>query len=124
MARILLFILGISAILTGLFVFVLPQVFYDMTPGLDLMGPFSIHFIRDVGLAFMASGGAMLWGASKYNRAVAISGASWPFLHALFHVQIWMHRGFPIDQIFAFNLAFVIAVGFAAMWAAVKLKSP
>jgi len=86
------------------------------------MGPFSIHFIRDVGLTYIASGVVMLWGAHKFNRPVAIAGALWPFLHALFHIQIWIHRGLPFDQIFAVNFFGVIVVGIVGLWAAIKLK--
>lgn len=121
MARYILFAIAGISILTGFYIFFAPQRFYDITPGLTMMGPFSIHFIRDVALAFLASGGAMGWGAWKFNNAVAIAGASWPTLHALFHVQIWMARGFPFDSIFAFDVVAVIIPAFAALYAAIKL---
>jgi len=122
MPRIILFIIAAISILTGLYIFFAPQAFYDATPGLDLMGPFSVHFIKDVGLAFLASGGAMGWGALKFNRAAAICGATWPLLHALFHIQIWGMRGFPFDFIFFFDAGAVMFPAFIAMWAATNLK--
>jgi hypothetical protein len=121
MARNILFIIAGVSILTGFYIFFAPQRFYDSTPGLEMMGPFSIHFIRDVALAFLVSGGAMGWGAWKFNNAVAITGAAWPTLHAVFHIQIWGVRGFPFDSIFAFDVFAVIIPAFVALYAAVKL---
>lgn len=114
-------LLAVIALLTGLYIFFMPESFYALTPGLDLMGPFSVHFIKDVGLAFLASGGAILYGAVKGNKAVVISGISWIFLHALFHVQIWGMRGFPFDFIFFFDLGAVILPAFIGLWAALKM---
>ena len=118
MSRNTLFVIAVLNLLTAFVIFFAPQTFYDLTPGLDLMGPFSIHFIRDVALAFLASAGAMAWGAWHRERNVAISGAAWPFLHALFHIQIWGMRGFPFDFIFFFDVGAVIVPAFVAGYAA------
>ncbi len=123
MSRIVLLAVGGASVLTGLFIFFMPRVFYESVPGLDLMGPFSIHFIRDVGLAFLASGGAMLWGGWFRNATAAVCGASWPSLHAVFHLQIWGMRGFPFDHIFFFDFFAVIIPAFAALWAAIRLRN-
>jgi hypothetical protein len=107
--RIALLLIAVSWLLTGLYVLADPQGFYASVPGLAMMGPFNLHFIRDVGLAFVASGAATLWGAWRGVPAVAMAGIAWPLLHAGFHLQIWSHRGFPFDHIFAFDLVGVIA---------------
>jgi hypothetical protein len=83
--------------LTGLFILSLPETFYALVPGLAAMGPFNSHFVRDVGLAFLASGGSLGWGARTGVAAIAIAGVLWRLLHAIFHVQVWSHRGFPFD---------------------------
>lgn len=111
--------LGVLWILTGISIFADPMGFYDIVPGLKLMGPFNLHFIRDVGLAFVASGAALAWGAYVSAQLLVYAGLGWPSLHALFHIQIWSHRGFPLDGIFAFDLAVVIGpplLAFLAMW--------
>lgn len=105
----LLLLIAASWLLTGLYILADPQGFYAAVPGLALMGPFSVHFIRDVGLAFVASGLATLWGTARGLPGMAAAGIAWPLLHAGFHLQIWAHRGFPFDQIFAFDLVAVIA---------------
>ena len=119
--RALLIVLGAVTLLTGPVAFLAPTYFYDAVPGLKLMGPFNLHFIRDVGLAFFASGGAILYGALNDNRAVAIAGAAWPFLHALFHVQIQIGRGLPFDTIMLFDLFAVILPAFLIMGLAWRL---
>lgn len=107
--------LSVYFILTGLYILFLPEMFYRLTPGLDLMGPFNMHFIRDVALTFLVSGGAMLWGALRHNRVALICGAAWPFLHGIYHCMIWSHRGFPFDLIWVTDLFAVIIPGFAAL---------
>lgn len=120
MTRALLIGLGVVWILTGIFIFVDPMGFYKMVPGLTLMGPFNIHFIRDVGLAFISSGGMLAWGAHVEKHAIASAGIAWPSLHALFHIQIWGHRGFPFDGILAFDLVAVIGPPILALLALQK----
>lgn len=106
----------------GISIFADPHTFYSIVPGLKLMGPFSIHFIRDVGLAFFAAGGVLFWGAYSRSRGIACAGLSWLLLHAAFHAQIWMHRGFPLDEVFAFDLAAVIAPPIIALPLARNLR--
>jgi len=121
--RIALLILGTLTLLTGPYIFFAPTVFYENTPGVSMMGPFNLHFIRDVGLAFLVSGGAVIFGVLQRNRGLAIAGALWPFLHGLFHLQIWTARGFPFDQVAGFDFAAVIAPATAMMILAWRLKT-
>lgn len=95
--------------LAGLFILARPEEFYGIVPGLPAMGPFNSHFIGDVGLAFIASGGLLGWGAVRHLHGLVLAGILWPLLHAAFHLQIWGHRGFPLDGIFLFDLIAVIA---------------
>lgn len=96
------FVLGIiSAIYIGLalFMWFQPMAWYEATPGVAAMGPFNLHFIRDVALAYLVSGGAFIFALMKHDRTAAIFGAIWPCLHALFHLWIWVHRGVPFDEV-------------------------
>ena len=120
MRRTVLYLLGVYFLLTAIYIFFAPQKFYDLTPGLSAMGPFNLHFIRDVSFAFFVSGGALLYGARHHKKDVLIIGAGWPFLHALFHAYIWGHRGFPFDQIWAFDLVAVVLPGLIALGLAFK----
>ena len=120
--RLILIVLGLTHFLSGPVIFFAPELFYESIPGLSDMGPFNLHFIRDIGLAFAASGGAVIWGTLKYNKHVAIAGAVWPLLHALFHVQIWGHRGFPFDDIAMFDFVAVIVPAVLMMMLATKIR--
>ena len=109
MARTLLIVLGLVHFISGCTALLAPQFFYDTIPGLSLMGPFHLHLVRDVGLALIASGGAVMWGALKADRSAAICGSLFPVLHALLHVQIWVRRDFVLDYITAFDF-FIVAI--------------
>ncbi len=121
MSRALLLIIGALWVATGVVVFAAPYSFYELTPGVAMMGPYSVHFIRDVGLAFAASGAVSCVGAWRRDRRLALAGTVWPFLHGLFHIQIWAHRGFPFDGIAAFDAAAVSLPAFAAATLAWRL---
>ncbi len=118
--RLIILALGGMSVLAGAVIFAAPQAFYEAVPGLDLMGPFNGHFVRDVGLAYLAGGIVLIAGGLLADRRLALAGALWFCLHALFHIQIWMHRGWPIDDIFRFDLLAVIAPGSLALWASLK----
>jgi hypothetical protein len=121
MSRNVLFLIGSGWFISGIYIFVEPLAFYNAVPGLALLGPFSVHFVRDVGLAFIASGALTVWGAWRRQRELAVAGTFWAVLHALFHLHVWGHRGFLIDWILAFDLAVVIGPSFLALACTVKL---
>lgn len=120
MHKIAFYILAIYFLLMAFYIFFMPQTFYDLTPGLSAMGPFNLHFIRDVSFAFLVSGGALFYGARAGKKDILIIGSAWPFLHALFHSYIWMHRGFPFDFIWASDFIGVILPGLIAIVLAIK----
>ncbi|MEM7330413.1 MAG: hypothetical protein AAF437_16855 [Pseudomonadota bacterium] len=107
---------------TAVYMFAAPREFYDGTPGVAMMGPYNTHFIRDAGLAFLTSAGALAWGNWKQYRAVAVFGAIWPCLHALFHIWIWLARGLPLDQVAFVNLVGIQAPAWLALIAATRLS--
>lgn len=119
--RLIILALGGISVLTGVVIFAAPQAFYDAVPGLDLMGPFNGHFIRDVGLAYLAGGIVLVPAGRLADRRLALAGTLWFCLHALFHIEIWVHRRWPIDDIFRFDLLAVIAPGSLALWASLKI---
>ncbi|MBD3667826.1 MAG: hypothetical protein RLO08_17150 [Parvibaculaceae bacterium] len=117
-------LLGLIALIYGVNAFIMffiPLFWYETTPGVAMMGPFNLHFVRDIGLVFLAAAGALAWGAWKENAAVAIAGAAWPCLHGLFHIQIWTTRGFPLDEVAAVNLLGIQAPAWAALYLATRL---
>ena len=108
-------------LLSGVYMLIAPAHWYEAVPGVTSTGPFNIHFVRDIGLVFIASAAALLWGAVQGVRSTAVAGAAWPCLHALFHVQIWLARGVPVDAVAAVNLAAIQLPAWLALWATLKL---
>lgn len=51
-----------------------------------MTGPFNSHFVRDIGLIFLASGVALMLGARKGRDAAvsAAAGAAWPAMLSTF----------------------------------------
>ena len=94
--------------LTGLFILIFPYKFYEMAPGVSETGPFNVHFIRDVALAFLASGSAIAWGVKNTKPVVCLFGVAWVALHGLFHIQMQLTRGLSLDFIAAFDVVGVI----------------
>jgi len=73
--------------LNGLAMLAAPGLWYDLTPGASHTGPVNTHFIRDIGLAFLAAAAALVVAARTANPAVPILVAT-VFLggHAALHV--------------------------------------
>lgn len=95
--RAILFVLGLFHLVNGIWMLAAPASWYAAVPGVAATGPFNHHFVIDIGLAFIASGVGLMIGvrASKTASAFALAGATWPALHALFHLQIWLTHGLP-----------------------------
>lgn len=104
MLRLLLVALATGNVLTGLVIFVVPQWFYDTVPGVQMLGPFNAHFIRDAGLSYGASGLIVMLGWHRRDYLLCMAGCTWPCFHALFHLQMWFGRGLPVDLVAFVNL--------------------
>ena len=77
------------------------------------------HFIRDIGLIFIASGAGLLAGArsGRTMATLALAGATWPALHAIFHIVLWLSHGFPRGLAAqATEVIGVVGVGAMAVW--------
>ena len=95
--RALLLVLGLFHLANGLAMLVAPapwalSVVHDPSPS-----HLEFHFIADIGMAFLASGAALVWSARRGASFApwAIAGAAWPALHALIHVREWVVMGLP-----------------------------
>ena len=95
--RALLLLLGLFHAANGLVMLISPaswalSVVHDPSPS-----HLEFHFIADIGMAFLASGVALIWSARRGQAYAtwAIAGAAWPALHALIHVREWTMVGLP-----------------------------
>lgn len=117
--RIGLLVLGLLTLVNGVLMIVAPGAWYALTPGVPLTGPMNPHFIRDIGLAYAASGAGLLAGAwaGRTVAVLALAGATWPALHALFHVTLWLTHGFPNGlAAAATEVIGVVGLGALAVW--------
>ncbi|HEY2032123.1 MAG TPA: hypothetical protein VGH02_00410 [Rhizomicrobium sp.] len=124
--RWLLGLLGLFHLINGLWMILAPGAWYMAIPGVTATGPMNHHFIVDIGLAFAASGAGMMMAlrGGITAAALALAGATWPTLHACFHVWGWIKDGLPSDpQILVSTGVGVIVIsflGFALAWMRAK----
>jgi len=122
MPRNILFFIAVAWILNGVLIFFAPNTFYETVPGVKMMGPFNLHFIRDVALVFFTSGLAIGYGAWRYNKGVAFAALAWHVAHALFHVQLWVARDAPLDLVAFSNFSLLLVPTAVAVVCGVLMK--
>jgi hypothetical protein len=87
--RIFLWIFGVSNIANGVWMLVAPEAWYHELPaGVPDTGPLNLHFVRDIGAAFVTFGLGLCAGAEivRYRRAAITIAAVFFGLHAAIHV--------------------------------------
>jgi hypothetical protein len=79
------------------------------------MGMMDDHFIRDIGFVYVASGVGFFWGlrSGATAAAFALAGATWPVLHAFFHLDLWATHGVPQGMALINEGVGVIVLSFA-----------
>ena len=123
MRNVVLIGVGGLSVTTAAYIWAATQHWYVTIPGVRHTGPMNFHFAKDVSLAYLSSGAALIWAGVKHDKSAAICGASWLALHALFHIWIWFHRGTPADLVALTNLMGIQAPAFAGVLAAINLNS-
>lgn len=80
-------VLGVAMAANGVFMLINPALWYSAVPGVERTGLFNQHFIRDIGLLYMAIGAAFAGGSLSPTHRVLFwtSAATWLTAHALFH---------------------------------------
>ena len=118
-SRRILGLLGLFHLINGLTMILAPAYWYATVPGVSQTGPINHHFIVDIGLAFVANGVGLMAAMRPGRTAttLALAGATWPAMHALFHIFGWLTMGFPHDpQVLFSEVIAVVAIsllGFA-----------
>ncbi|PVE23640.1 hypothetical protein DC522_14405 [Microvirga sp. KLBC 81] len=93
----------------------MPQEWFMSTPGVSETGPFNPHFVIDIGLVNLVSGGLVLTGSLRKNGSFIVIGSIWPLLHALFHVLHWSVEGLPSGVALALETIFVVMPAFVGI---------
>ena len=105
----ILIIIAILYLTNGLAMLAAPMLWYQLTPGVIETGPFNSHFIRDIGLAFVAAScSALLIFSIRYKKFAAIAA---PVIliggHGAFHLlEFFHHQPSAID--IARDLALIV----------------
>jgi len=79
--------LGLALGANGARMFVAPAAWHLWVPGVVETGPANLHFIRDIGGAYLVAGISVIWLALAPVRAwpAALAGGIFLGLHALVH---------------------------------------
>lgn len=81
-------ILGFVLAANGLIMLAVPAGWYATMPGVIETGPFNPHFVRDIGIAYLVCGAAVIWFAlDRAARPAAMAGAAFLTLHAAVHLS-------------------------------------
>lgn len=104
----------------GLAMLVAPGDWYRAVPGVPFTGPLNLHFVRDIGCAYLVAAGGLAWRAWRGSRAsvgAALAGAAFLLLHAGVHG--WeLAVGICGWGQFLRDLPGVVLVAAAALWLA------
>lgn len=87
--KIFFWVFGILSSANGLWMLIAPRAWYFGLPGsVPDTGPLNLHFVRDIGAAFLTLGLAFCFAAPRASRSrhVVLIGATFYGLHALVHV--------------------------------------
>ncbi|MCG8415539.1 MAG: hypothetical protein MI746_15090 [Pseudomonadales bacterium] len=112
-------------LLNGLAMIVLPELWYQYTPGAADTGPFNLHFVRDIGIAFTVSG-AGLWVAFSQRETpnLPLAWLAIAFLvgHSILH-QVEMITMTPSAQEIARDFTLIVLPVLIAVVGLVRLSS-
>jgi hypothetical protein len=86
--RLLTMVIGLALGANGAWMLVAPMSWYLRIPGVADTGPANLHFIRDIGCAYLVAGLSVCWLMWDPVRAwpAALAGGTFLGLHALVHL--------------------------------------
>jgi len=123
--RAVLWILGAPNVANGIWMLISPEAWYTGLPaGVPDTGPLNLHFVRDIGAAFITAGLGLCVAAElpRYRRAAVTGAAMFLGLHAAIHVADLIAGRLPAEHwlvdapgVFAPALA-LIALSMPRFW--------
>ncbi len=111
--KIAAFALGAIMAANGVFMFVDPAAWYAAVPGVPDTGPLNEHFVRDIGLAYLTAGLALVWSELGAGWRASALGATFITLHAGLHVGETIHgqhHAVIINELVAVHLPAILAI--------------
>jgi hypothetical protein len=87
-AQILVALIALFSLANGLFMLGDPYGWYQSVPTVRFTGPPNQHFIRDIGLAYLASGVVLCFAAVRLRKRwlAGVAGNLWLTAHGVLHV--------------------------------------
>jgi hypothetical protein len=112
-------ILGLLLGSNGVWMLAAPANWYLQVPGVVNSGPANLHFIRDIGAAYLIGAVCLVWLAVQPQRAwpAAVACAMFLTLHALLHVWDTVAGPETSHQLFV-DLPGVVLPAIVALWLA------
>lgn len=88
MRQVLLMAVAILLGINGAAMLGWPDQWYRALPTVPLTGPLNVHFVRDIGCAYLTSAGALAWFVIDplHGRPAALTALGFLFAHAAVHV--------------------------------------
>lgn len=111
--KILTFALAAMMAGNGVFMFVDPQTWYDAVPGVPDTGPINFHFVRDIGIAYMTAGIALVWSELGAGWRASALGTVFIGGHSLLHIGetiLGHHHDVILNEIAAVHLPAVLMI--------------
>lgn len=118
-SKAILVLVGLSYILNAAAMWFAPQYWYESVPGVSMMGPFNLHFIRDISLIYVLAGIGLIYGLR--TGSIAIYAAIWPAAHAIYHIVIFFERGASMDNVALANVLLIQIPAWAGLGAALYM---
>lgn len=86
--KVVAWIVGLAMAANGVVMLAIPATWYGLVPGVADSGPLNVHFVRDIGCAYLVSGGSLIWlGCAAAAWPAALAGAAFLAAHALVHLS-------------------------------------
>ena len=83
----ILCLMGVAMMVNGTVMLLVPATWYALVPGVADTGPLNLHFVRDIGAAYLVAGGSVVWFLrDRRAQAAAVIAAAFLAAHALIHV--------------------------------------
>lgn len=111
-------LLALMLIANGAAMLAVPEPWYWHTPGVSGTGPLNLHFVRDIGAAYLVAGLAFAWRWRTPGAwPAALAGSAFLALHALVHVGEMLAGTIDPHHLLR-DLPGVFLIPLAALWLA------
>ena len=120
--RMLLLALAIFHVANGVIMLAAPELWYANVPGVTETGPANVHFIRDIGLAFIAAGTALFMGVrSQHFAALLVPAAIFLSGHAGLHAVEMVVHGTEKGEAIR-DIATIVLPGLLPLYAIAQMR--